>query len=114
VIKGWIASTATDPEHVDHQGWKLPLAAAAIALFVRARRARWLTWRAYWFALVGTLFGLTVALLRGLRGADIWVHVVMLAGLAGGFALLSSARPGPLGGPAAPEPAAPERDGDRS
>jgi hypothetical protein len=48
-----------------------------------------LTWAAYVFALIGTVFGLTVALLRGLQGLDIWIHTVMLAGLAGGFVLLS-------------------------
>jgi len=64
------------------------LAAAATALFVRPRREQRLTWAAYWFALTGTFFGLTVALLRGLQGLDIWIHVVMLAGLAGGFVLL--------------------------
>jgi hypothetical protein len=67
------------------------LAAAAVAQFVHARRERRLTWAAYGFALVGTVFGLTVALLRGLHGLDIWIHVVMLAGLAGGFVLLSVA-----------------------
>jgi hypothetical protein len=46
---------------------------------------------AYVFALIGTVFGLTVALLRGLQGLDIWIHVVMLAGLVGGFVLLARA-----------------------
>lgn len=41
-----------------------------------ARRERRLAWAAYVFVLAGTLFGLTVALLRGLRGLDIWIHVV--------------------------------------
>jgi hypothetical protein len=63
------------------------LAVAAVAQFAHARRERRLTWAAYVFALVGTVFGLTVALLRGLQGLDIWIHVVMLAGLAGGFVL---------------------------
>jgi hypothetical protein len=31
---------------------------------------------------------LTIALIRGLSGPDIWVHFLMLAGLAAGFALL--------------------------
>jgi len=67
------------------------LAAAAVALSgARGREGR-LVRGAYVFALIGTLFGLTIALLRGLRGADIWVHGVMLAGLAGGFALLLGA-----------------------
>ncbi len=63
-------------------------AAAAVALFVHGRRERQLTRAAYVIGLIGTLFGLTVALLRGLRGLDIWIHFVMLAGLAGGFVLL--------------------------
>jgi hypothetical protein len=67
------------------------LAAAAVALFVHARRAWRLTRAAYIFALGGTLFGLTVALLRGLRGLDIWIHFVMLAGLAAGLVLLARA-----------------------
>jgi len=67
------------------------LAGAAVALFVHARRERRLAWAAYVFALAGTLFGLTVPLLRGLRGLDIWIHVVMLAGLACGLVLLRAA-----------------------
>jgi hypothetical protein len=39
------------------------------------------------------VFGLTIALLRGLEGPDIWVHFLMLRGLAGGFAILVFARP---------------------
>jgi hypothetical protein len=42
-------------------------AAAAVALFVHGRRERQLTRAAYVIGLIGTLFGLTVALLRGLR-----------------------------------------------
>jgi hypothetical protein len=49
-------------------------------------------WAAYGLALIGTVFGLSIALLRGLQGPDIWVHFVMLAGVAGGFALLLIAR----------------------
>lgn len=66
----------------------IALAVAATALFVHAPSRQQLTLRAYAFASIGTLFGLTVALLRGLRGPDIWVHFVMLGGLAAGFALL--------------------------
>jgi len=64
------------------------LAAAAVATFLQAHRQPRLTRVAYVVALIGTVFGLTIALLRGLRGLDIWIHLVMLAGLAGGFALL--------------------------
>jgi len=64
------------------------LAAAAVATFVRAHRQPRLIRVAYVVALIGTVFGLTIALLRGLRGLDIWIHLVMLAGLAGGFVLM--------------------------
>ncbi len=61
------------------------------ALFARGHAAR-LGWGAYVFALIGTLFGLTVVLLRGLGGPDLAVHFGMLAGLAAGFVLLLTAR----------------------
>jgi hypothetical protein len=41
----------------------------------------------------GTLFGLTIVVLRGLLGVDLWIHVFMLAGLAVAFALLFARRP---------------------
>jgi hypothetical protein len=81
------------------------LAAAAVAQFAHAGREPQLTWAAYVFALIGTVFGLTVALLRGLQGLDIGIHVVMLAGLAGGFIILWTAhrnRSAVRGGPAPP------------
>ena len=43
-------------------------------------------------ALAGTLFGLTIVVLRGLLGVDLWIHVVMLAGLAVAFGLLFTRR----------------------
>jgi hypothetical protein len=64
------------------------LSAAAIATLLQTCRQPRLTRVAYVVALIGTVFGLTIALLRGLRGLDIWIHLVMLAGLAGGFVLL--------------------------
>jgi hypothetical protein len=67
------------------------LVTAVAALYLRGRPAWRLVWGAYGFALIGTPFGLTVALLRGLQGPDIWVHFLMLAGLAGGFVLLFGA-----------------------
>jgi len=66
----------------------LGLTAAAIALLSGFASAAPIAWAAYGIALVGTLFGLTIALIRGLEGLDIWVHFVMLAGLAAGFVLL--------------------------
>lgn len=64
------------------------LATAAIATVRQAHLQPRLTRVAYVVALIGRVFGLTIALLRGLRGLDIWIHLVMLAGLAGGFGLL--------------------------
>ena len=67
--------------------------AAAVVATIRAPRSQRLTRAAYVFALIGTVFGLTIALIRGLRGLDIWIHLVMLAGLAGGFVLLRRKEP---------------------
>ena len=67
------------------------LAAAAVAQSVNARRERRLAWAAYVFAMVGTLFGLTVALLRGLQGWIFGSRCDARPGLAGGFVLLSRA-----------------------
>jgi hypothetical protein len=47
---------------------------------------------AYPIVLAGTLFGLTIVVLRGLLGVDLWIHVVMLAGLAVAFALIFTRR----------------------
>jgi hypothetical protein len=47
---------------------------------------------AYVVVLAGTLFGLTIVVLRGLLGVDLWIHVVMLAGLAVAFALIFTRR----------------------
>jgi hypothetical protein len=66
------------------------LAVAAVAL-IRAPPAR-LAWGAYVFALVGTLFGLSIIVLTQTGGPDLWIHFFMLAGLAAGFALLVAAR----------------------
>lgn len=70
----------------------LILAAAAIGLLAGARPDRRSIWFAYVAALIGTLFGLTIALLRNLPPPDIWVHIVMLAGLASGFVMLFAMR----------------------
>jgi hypothetical protein len=69
------------------------LTVGAVALLARLRSTRIIAWTVYVFALVGTLFGLTIALLRGLPAADRWIHVVMLTGLAVGFILLWATRP---------------------
>ncbi|HYI34248.1 MAG TPA: hypothetical protein VEX88_12375 [Glaciibacter sp.] len=90
----------------------LCLTAGAIAVLGRFGRAMPIIWAAYGLALVGTLFGLTIALIRGLEGPDIWVHFVMLAGLAGGFALLLIGRRTSRARPMRPNSQLPEvRDG---
>ena len=71
----------------------LALAASAVALLARSRRATTIARAAYAFAVMGTLFGLTIALLRRLPAPDIWVHVAMLIGLATGIALMPRTRP---------------------
>jgi hypothetical protein len=73
-------------------------AAAAIAetllgLVLVAALAGFLSpWVAYGITLAGTLLGLSIILAVGDFGLDLWIHVVMLAGLAAAFALLFSAR----------------------
>ncbi len=52
-------------------------------------------WGLYVFALAFTLLGFTIILLIGRGGPDLWVHFVMLGGLAACFALLIGARGGP-------------------
>ena len=47
---------------------------------------------AYVIVLAGTLFGLTIVVLRGLLGVDLWIHVAMLAGLGVAFVLLFTRR----------------------
>jgi predicted lysophospholipase L1 biosynthesis ABC-type transport system permease subunit len=45
-------------------------------------------WALYVFALAFTLLGFTIILLAGQGGPDLWVHFIMLGGLAACFALL--------------------------
>jgi hypothetical protein len=47
---------------------------------------------AYAVVLAGTLFGLTIVVLRGLLGVDLWIHIAMLAGLAIGLGLILTRR----------------------
>jgi hypothetical protein len=69
------------------------IAEALLGLVLVAALVGWLSPRiAYPIVLVGTLFGLTIVVLRGLLGVDLWIHVVMLAGLAAAFALLFTRR----------------------
>jgi hypothetical protein len=46
----------------------------------------------YLIVLAGTLFGLTIVVLRGALGVDLWIHVAMLTGLLLGLALILRAR----------------------
>ena len=65
--------------------------AVTAALLLRGSSLR-RVWAAYVFALVGTLLGLSIILATRTGGPDLWIHFVMLAGLAGGFALLARSR----------------------
>jgi len=84
---------AIPPASVAEAAIGLALAASAVALLARSRRATTIARAAYAFAVIGTLFGLTIALLRRLPAPDIWVHVAMLIGLATGIALIPRTRP---------------------
>ena len=72
---------------------KVESAEALLGLVLVAALAGFISPRiAYVIVLAGTLFGLTIVVLRGLLGVDLWIHVVMLAGLAVAFALLFARR----------------------
>jgi hypothetical protein len=69
------------------------IAEALLGLVLIVALVGWFSPRiAYAIVLAGTIFGLTIVVLRGLLGVDLWIHVVMLAGLALGFALLFTRR----------------------
>ncbi len=69
------------------------IAEALLGLVLVVALVGWLSPRiAYAIVLAGTIFGLTIVVLRGLLGVDLWIHVVMLAGLAVGFTLLFTRR----------------------
>ncbi len=69
------------------------IAEALLGLVLAVALVGWLSPRlAYGIVLAGTLFGLTIVVLRGLLGVDLLIHVVMLAGLAVAFALLFARR----------------------
>jgi len=69
------------------------IAEALLGLVLAVALVGWLSPRlAYGIVLAGTLFGLTIVVLRGLVGVDLLIHVVMLAGLAVAFALLFARR----------------------
>src|SRR5207302_9456771 len=65
------------------------IAEALLGLVLVAGLLGWLSPRvAYGIALAGTLFGLSIVVARGLLGVDLWIHVLMLVGLAVAFALI--------------------------
>ncbi|HEY7625289.1 MAG TPA: hypothetical protein VIA63_09715 [Candidatus Limnocylindria bacterium] len=69
------------------------IAEALLGLVLVATLVGWLSPRVgYAIVLAGTLFGLTIVVLRGLLGVDLWIHVAMLAGLAIGFGLIFTRR----------------------
>src|SRR5438876_9749911 len=69
------------------------IAEALLGVVLVVALVGWLSPRiAYAIVLAGTIFGLTIVILRGLVGVDLLIHVVILAGLAVGFAVLFSRR----------------------
>src|SRR5438874_1325481 len=65
------------------------IAEALLGLVLVAGLLGWLSPRvAYGIALAGTLFGLSIVVARGLLGVDLWIHILMLVGLALAFALI--------------------------
>ena len=46
----------------------------------------------YLIIVAGTLFGLTIVVLRGALGVDLWIHLAMLAGLGLGLWLILRGR----------------------
>jgi len=74
------------------------VAAGALTTFVRLAAARWLAPAATLFALVGTVYGLTVTLRRGQVG-DVAYHLALLTMLVvAAILLLSGLRRGIMGG----------------
>ncbi len=69
------------------------IAEALLGLVLVAGLVGWVSpWVAYGIVLAGTLFGLSIVVARGLLGVDLWIHVIMLVGLAVAFALLLAHR----------------------
>jgi hypothetical protein len=69
------------------------IAEALLGLVLVVALVGWLSPRiAYPIVLAGTIFGLSIVLARGLLGVDVWIHVVMLAGLGVAFVLLFTRR----------------------
>jgi len=77
IVRGSVLDAATIPEAL----LGLVLVAGLIGLI----RSALVT---YVIVLAGTLFGLTIVVLRGALGVDLWIHVTMLAGLGLGLWLI--------------------------
>ncbi|TMB79098.1 MAG: hypothetical protein E6J52_03340 [Chloroflexi bacterium] len=75
VVRGSVLDAATIPEAL--------LGVVLVAGLVGLIRSALAT---YLIVLAGTLFGLTIVVLRG--GVDLWIHVAMLTGLLVGLALI--------------------------
>ncbi len=73
------------------------IAEGILGLVLVAALLRWIRSPlvAYAIAVAGTLFGLSIVIARGLLGVDLWIHIVMLAGLATGLALIFTRREKP-------------------
>jgi hypothetical protein len=76
IVRGSVLDAATIPEAI--------LGLVLVAGLVGLIRSPLVT---YGVVLAGTLFGLTIVVLRGALGVDLWIHIAMLAGLAVGIAL---------------------------
>jgi hypothetical protein len=69
------------------------IAEALLGLVLVTALFGWVSPRiAYGIVLAGTIFGLSIVVARGFLGVDLWIHVVMLAGLAVTFVLLFTRR----------------------
>src|SRR5206468_9373171 len=69
------------------------VAEALLGLVLLVAIVGWVSPRlAYGVVFAGTIFGLSIVVARGLLGVDLWIHVVMLAGLGLAFALLFTRR----------------------
>ena len=77
VVRGSVLDAATIPEAL--------LGVVLVAGLVGLIRSAIAT---YLIVLAGTLFGLTIVVLRGALGVDLWIHVAMLTGLLVGLALI--------------------------
>ena len=81
IVRGSALDAATIPEAI--------LGLVLVAGLVGLIRSALVT---YLIVLAGTLFGLSIVVLRGALGVDLWIHIAMLAGLGLGLALILRSR----------------------